>query len=52
MYLVGWPHPHPADAQLPLEALVAAKERYGIDTIFSFNADFDRWPELERISIR
>jgi predicted nucleic acid-binding protein len=122
MYLVGAAHPHKTDAQLILEALVAAKERlvcdaealqeilhryaaidrreaigpafkallgvvdevlliesqdvlraaaivagkekqsarsalhiavmerYGIETIFSFDGDYDRWPGLERIS--
>jgi uncharacterized protein len=29
---------------------IAVMERYGIETIFSFDADYDRWPGLERIS--
>ena len=29
---------------------IAVMERYGINTIFSFDGDFDRWPGLERIS--
>jgi predicted nucleic acid-binding protein len=29
---------------------LAIMERYGITTIFSFDADFDRWPGLQRIS--
>jgi predicted nucleic acid-binding protein len=29
---------------------IAVMERYKIDTIFSFDGDFDRWPGLERIS--
>lgn len=29
---------------------IAVMERYGINTIFSFDGDYDRWPGLERIS--
>jgi uncharacterized protein len=29
---------------------IAVMERYGIETIFSFDGDYDRWPGLERIS--
>ncbi|MEO8661102.1 MAG: type II toxin-antitoxin system VapC family toxin [Bryobacteraceae bacterium] len=29
---------------------IAVMERYGINTIFSFDGDFDRYPGLERIS--
>lgn len=29
---------------------IAVMERYGINTIFSFDADYDRWPGLVRIS--
>jgi predicted nucleic acid-binding protein len=29
---------------------IAIMERHGIDTIFSFDTDFDRWPRLRRIS--
>ena len=29
---------------------IAVMERYGITSIFSFDADYDRWPGLERIS--
>ena len=28
---------------------IAIMERYGIDSIMSFDADFDRWPGLKRI---
>ena len=28
---------------------IAAMERHGIQSIFSFDADFDRWPGLTRI---
>ena len=29
---------------------IAVMERYGIQRIFSFDKDYDRWPGLERIS--
>lgn len=29
---------------------IAVMERYGIEMIFSFDGDYDRWPGLERIS--
>ena len=29
---------------------IAVMERYGINTIFTFDGDYDRWPGLERIS--
>lgn len=29
---------------------IAVMERHGISSIFSFDADYDRWPGLERIS--
>jgi len=29
---------------------IAVMERYGVETIFSFDADYDRWPGLERIT--
>ena len=28
---------------------IATMERYGVRSIFSFDADFDRWPGLQRI---
>jgi predicted nucleic acid-binding protein len=28
---------------------IAIMERHGIRSIFSFDADFDRWPGLQRI---
>ena len=28
---------------------IAIMERYGIDSVMSFDADFDRWPGLKRI---
>jgi hypothetical protein len=28
---------------------IAIMERHGINTIFSFDGDYDRWPGLERI---
>ena len=30
-------------------AHIAIMERYGVDTILSFDADFDRWPGLTRM---
>lgn len=39
------------EAQSARDALhIAVMERYGVRTIFSFDADYDRWPGLERIS--
>jgi predicted nucleic acid-binding protein len=29
---------------------IAMMERYGIDRIFGFDGDYDRWPGLERVS--
>jgi predicted nucleic acid-binding protein len=31
---------------------IAAEERHGIDSILSFDADFDRWAGLNRLSRR
>jgi len=40
---------NPADLSARDALHVAIMERYGVRTVFSFDADFDRWPGISRI---